>query len=135
MIKVDFTAGTVIRLMREQKGMGQESFGMDKASLSKIELGHRVPRPETLEKIANQLGVTTGEIFEYVDRLNSLNTEQVDGERLRLHRKLDDLLDAGGELSIATKVNIESLYEKVASQQESAKKQAADAAIQKEAIA
>jgi transcriptional regulator with XRE-family HTH domain len=56
-----------------------------------------------------------------------------DEEHATLHRKLQMVLDCDDErLSITVGTNIESLYEKLASEQESAKKQAADAAIQKE---
>jgi len=127
MFRIRFAVGTIIRLIREQKGMNQESLGMKKTSASKIELGQRNPRPETLEKIAVRLGVTVDEIHEYADRLNSLSDmEPVDGNRRRLVGMLDDLLTAGGKWSGTIEMNIESLHKNLAdSRKEAAKKEPA----------
>ena len=91
MIRVDFTIGRVIRLLREQEGWTLESLGMSRASASKIELGQRNPRPVTLEKIAERLKVTVQEIHDLVDRLNSVtNGEKND---LLTMRDVDTSLD------------------------------------------
>ena len=96
MINLEFTIGTVIRLLREQKGLEQKDFGVHKVSQSRIENGViRNPKPQTLEKIAKSLSVSVDELHEYVDRLNSISKmEPVDSDRLCLHRMLDDLLNA-----------------------------------------
>jgi len=113
MIKVEFTVGTVIRLLREQKKMGQKDFGIHKVSQSKIESGViRNPKPETLRAIAERLGVTVEEIHDCVSILNGAlkAAEPVDSEHRRLGKMLAELLDAGGDRRIAIKKNIESLH-------------------------
>ena len=81
MIRVDFTVGRVVRLLREQLELSQEDLGMNKSSASKIELGKRNPRPETLEIIAKRLNVSVQEIHEFVDRLNSVSGSSIEATR------------------------------------------------------
>jgi len=124
-------------LLREQKGLDQGDLGVHSISINRIEQGKtQNPKPETLNLIAGHLDTTADEIFDCVDRLNgALNTEPVDSGRLRLHRMLDGLLDAGEPWS-AIKGNIEGMHKGLtASQSESARKQADSAVIQKEAVA
>ncbi|GAA2972316.1 helix-turn-helix transcriptional regulator [Streptomyces enissocaesilis] len=60
------TNGPLIRRRRVELGHGVNRFaaiaGISGAALSRIENGHREPRPETLKKISNALGCPITEI-------------------------------------------------------------------------
>ena len=99
MFRIKITLGSVIRLIREQKGLSQEDLGMNKVSVSKIEADARHPRPETLAVIAKSLGVTVAEIYAELDRLNragesDLRTQHKDvsPEHIKCHDLLDVVL-------------------------------------------
>lgn len=61
MIKISKKLGQNIKRIREEKGMSQgdisRSLNMDRGYISGVENGHRNPTIETLQKIANALGV------------------------------------------------------------------------------
>ena len=59
--------GQRIQEIRRNRGITQEklaeTLGMDVTSLSKIEIGKNYPKPETLEKISEALGVEPEVLF------------------------------------------------------------------------
>jgi len=81
MSRIEFTLGTVIRLMREQRGLGQTDLGIHKMMISKIERGETTkPAKKTMDRIAKSLGVTVEEIYAEVDRLNGLSAGDLSGD-------------------------------------------------------
>jgi len=52
MARLTFTFGTVVKLMREQHGLGQHELGVNTVTVSQMELGNRKAKPETLRTIA-----------------------------------------------------------------------------------
>lgn len=61
--------GARIKELRKARGLSQdqlsESIGIDPKHLSRIEVGKSYPYMETLESIANSLGVEIKELFEF----------------------------------------------------------------------
>ncbi|KQR80520.1 helix-turn-helix domain-containing protein [Sphingomonas sp. Leaf343] len=60
--------GMNLRRLRKAKGMGQEKFaleyGFDRTYVSGIERGVRNPTVTVVERLADALGVTIGQLFE-----------------------------------------------------------------------
>jgi transcriptional regulator with XRE-family HTH domain len=60
--------GIRIRTLRDKAGLSlselEAESGIPKATISRIENGHRNPRIETLKKIAEGIGVELKELFE-----------------------------------------------------------------------
>lgn len=75
-----------------------EKINIDITSLSKIETGRNYPQPETLEKIANALGIEISQLFVfsenlsksgYVDAINrNIDFIKNDDEKLKLLYKI-----------------------------------------------
>jgi len=63
--------GRRIKDLRKSKNITQEKLAeiisMDITSLSKIETGRNYPQPETVEKLANALGVSIDKLFLFKD--------------------------------------------------------------------
>lgn len=75
-----------------------EKVNIDITSLSKIETGRNYPQPETLEKIANALGIEISQLFVfsenlsksgYIDAINrNIDFIKSDDEKLKLLYKI-----------------------------------------------
>lgn len=75
-----------------------EKVNIDITSLSKIETGRNYPQPETLEKIANALGIEISQLFVfsenlsksgYIDAINrNIDFIKNDDEKLKLLYKI-----------------------------------------------
>jgi transcriptional regulator with XRE-family HTH domain len=116
MLYIKFGIGQIIRILREQIGLDQSDLGVDKGTISKIELGQRVPKPETLDKIAAKLRTTPGEIYLTLETLNrkirmsEANTELVCADHKEQYEMLEEILHSGNEdLVHAINVNLQSL--------------------------
>jgi transcriptional regulator with XRE-family HTH domain len=102
MLDITFGIGQVIRMLREQAGLDQEGLGLDKGTISRIELGKNNPRPETLETIARKLKTTPGEIYTTLEMLNRKVRASREEEPVCKHHKahyelLEDILHSGKE--------------------------------------
>ena len=94
--------GQRIKYLRKSKNITQEKLAeitnMDITSLSKIETGRNYPQPETLEKIANALGIEISQLFVfsenlsksgYIDAINrNIDFIKNDDEKLKLLYKI-----------------------------------------------
>ena len=76
MSKIQVSFGNIIRKIRLSKGISQESFadlcGLHRTYISDVELGKRNISIENIEKVANALGVRISEIFEEVEKNESI---------------------------------------------------------------
>lgn len=72
--------GPVIRQIRKEKGMRQatlaELAGLKQPNLSRIENSVVFPRPRTMEKIAEALGVPTSLFFDEQQHARAMETER-----------------------------------------------------------
>lgn len=63
-----------IKVLRMRNRLSQKELsdksGVSAIAISRIELGKEKPRPETLEKIAEALGVTVSYLLEYEKVIN-----------------------------------------------------------------
>jgi transcriptional regulator with XRE-family HTH domain len=79
--------GDRLRAIREMKKLSQgdveESTGLLRCYISRVENNHTVPAIETLEKIARALGVTMAEVFHEGDgKLKALNVPELPEKKL-----------------------------------------------------
>ena len=76
MSKIQVSFGNIIRKIRLSKGISQEFFadlcGLHRTYISDVELGKRNISIENIEKVANALGVQISEIFEEVEKNESI---------------------------------------------------------------
>ena len=65
--------GKRIRQLRSQRGLSQAAVerrtGLLRSYISRVEHGHTVPSPETLERLAKALGVPVGQLLNARDRM------------------------------------------------------------------
>ena len=113
MIRLKFNFATVVRLLREQKGLKQNELGVNHVTVSQMELGNRNPEPETMQKIAQHLGTTVEEINAMVDRLNGLsgrNPAESNGDspHSRLHQLLDEVMSSNRKGAEILRHNVSS---------------------------
>ncbi len=64
--------GECVRVARIKSGLSQEKFalkiGMDRTYYASVESGHRNISIVNIEKIANGLGISLGELFATIDK-------------------------------------------------------------------
>ena len=99
--------------------------GCSKGQVHHLIIGNRRLNEDNLLAIMDAMGIT----------LADLDMTMRNAEHGKIFRMVKTLLDAGGEWNSTTKNAIEGIHMKfIASQQESMKKQADDAAISKKAM-
>lgn len=73
--------GTCIRTLRQQTGLNQVEFGEKcgfyQTYLSRIENGKANPTINALEVVANALGMTVFDLFDFVREQSSANVQKV----------------------------------------------------------
>ena len=87
--------GIKIKEIRQQRGLTQKQLGdicgIADANIRKYENGKQNPKIETLQKIANALGVPVTELLNY-------NYDTIDGEKVRVY----DLTDMESKQAVDT---------------------------------
>lgn len=87
--------GSRIKEIRTQKGLTQKELGrkceIAESTIRRYELGSLNPKIETLQKIANALGVPVTELLNY-------NYDTIDGEKVRVY----DLTDMESKQAVDT---------------------------------
>lgn len=117
MIAIEFRPGIIVRLLREKRGLAQNQLGVDKTTVSQLELGNRETKREKLKTIAEHLGVTIGEIEAIVESLNrkvapfrpSACPDNYP-EHISYHEMLEDILHNGGKLADWIAGNVVTFY-------------------------
>lgn len=75
------TVGESIKRIRKRSGLTQkqlgEKCGMKQTIIAQYEHGRRTPKIETLQKIANSLGVPVSQIYGWDNHLNDSKASQI----------------------------------------------------------